>query len=364
MGPVMLDIAGTELDDSDRALLCRRAVGGVILFSRNYRNVRQLTELTRQIHQLRESLSPRLPRLLIAVDHEGGRVQRFRYGFTALPSAALLASNYAHDARATRQLCADAGWLMAAELRACGVDMSFAPVLDLAGTRSEVIGDRAFAADPDTVISLARAYASGMSVAGMSAVGKHFPGHGGVSADSHVELPVDERDLATFLMNDLRPFSVLAEDELPGMMTAHLLVPEVDSHPVSFSSVWLQGILRKRLGYRGAVFSDDLSMHGAHGMGGPAQRAQAALHAGCDMVLVCNDRDAAKEVVDSITDDSQRALRQARMARFRAQASGDETRGADRWSELQMLERYRRVRLALAELDPAPELDLHDDNPA
>jgi beta-N-acetylhexosaminidase len=295
--------------------------------------------------------------LLIAVDHEGGRVQRFRSAFTALPAAGLFGAQYRSDPRATRQLCSDAGWLMAAELRACGVDMSFAPVLDLGGEHSEVIGDRAFDVDPDVVISLARAYVEGMADVGMAAVGKHFPGHGGVGADSHVELPIDKRDLASFFINDLRPFVSLAEDGLSGMMTAHLLVPAVDDHPVSFSSVWLQDVLRNRLGYRGVVFSDDLSMHGAHGVGTPAQRAQAALAAGCDMVLVCNDRDAALEVVDSIAEDHQQAIRASRMARFRGQGVLD-------WPELRRHARYRRAQRSLAQLNHALELDLHDDNPA
>lgn len=351
MGPVMLDVLGTRLDESERELLRHPAVGGVILFSRNYHDVAQLIALTHEIHQLRE------PRLLIAVDHEGGRVQRFRAGFTALPSAALIGARYESDARGALALCADAGWLMAAELRACGVDMSFAPVLDLGGDHSEVIGDRAFDVDPDVVTSLARAYVSGMANAGMAAVGKHFPGHGGVGADSHVELPIDTRDLATFLMNDLRPFSSLAEDDLPGMMTAHLLVPAVDDRPVSFSCTWLQEVLRRRLGYRGAVFSDDLSMRGAHDIGTPTQRAQAALHAGCDMVLVCNDREAALAVVHAITAGGERALRSSRMARFRGHR-------AIEWRELQQLERYRYARRVLAALNPAPELDLHDDNSA
>ena len=354
MGPVMLDVQGTCLDESDRQLLCHRAVGGVILFSRNYHDVEQLMALTSEIHQLRE------PRLLIAVDHEGGRVQRFRSGFSALPAAALLGARYQHDPSGARQLSADVGWLMAAELRACAVDMSFAPVLDLGGPHSEVIGDRAFAADPDVVISLARAYVSGMAKAGMAAVGKHFPGHGGVRADSHVELPVDIRDLATFETNDLRPFAALAEDDLAGMMTAHLLVPAVDDQAVSFSPTWLIGVLRHRLGYRGAVFSDDLSMHGAHGVGTPAQRAQAALRAGCDMVLVCNDRDAALEVVESVSDDQQQALRASRMARFRSEASHD---GLS-WRKLRKLKRYQHVRDSLLGLNRAPELDLFDDNPA
>lgn len=356
MGPVMLDVQGTELDDSDRQLLCHPAVGGVILFSRNYRDVAQLSALTAQIHQLRE------PRLLIAVDHEGGRVQRFRDGFTALPAAALIGARYAIDPRGARTLCTDAGWMMAAELRACGVDMSFAPVLDLGGELSQVIGDRAFGVDPDQVISLSRAYVSGMAKAGMAAVGKHFPGHGGVGADSHVELPVDSRDLETFLLEDLRPFSALADDDLAGMMTAHLLVPAVDQQAVSFSSVWIQTVLRDRLGYRGAVFSDDLSMHGAHQVGTPAQRAQAALRAGCDMVLVCNDREAALEVVSGVAapeqeDAGQRVLRASRMARFRQH-------GATEWPELRQLDRYKQVCQALAQLNCAPELDLYDDNPA
>jgi len=350
LGPVMTDMAGVELDAADRELFAHPAVGGVILFSRNYVDPAQLERLTRAIHALRS------PHLLVAVDHEGGRVQRFRDGFTRLPAAGLLGKAYERSPAQGLRLAAHAGWLMAAELRSCGVDMSFAPVLDLDRGNSQVIGDRAYHHRADVVTTLARATVHGMRDAGMAAVGKHFPGHGGVADDSHATLPVDCRDLASFRIEDMLPFERLAADGLPGLMTAHLMVPAVDAQPVSFSRRWLTQVLRRELGYQGAVFSDDLCMHGAHGAGTPPQRAQAALQAGCDMVLVCNDRDAAQAVIDAgySTGD---AVRASRLARFHP-------RGVLARAELEASEHYARARAALADLDRAPELDLHDDNPA
>ncbi len=350
LGPVMLDIEGTALTAADRELLAHPAVGGVILFSRNFVDPAQLTALTGAIRALRT------PPLLVAVDHEGGRVQRFRQGFTALPAAAAFGRVHDRDPERASRLAVDAGWLMAAELRACGVDMSFAPVLDLDRGCSQVIGDRAFHHDVDVVTALARATLRGMREAGMPGVGKHFPGHGGVAEDSHLALPVDPRDLDTFRLQDMLPFERLGAGTLAGVMTAHLLVPAVDRMPVSFSRRWLREVLRGELGYLGAVFSDDLSMHGAHAAGAPADRAARALDAGCDMVLVCNDRAAAETVVSSIStvDDPVRA---SRLARFHARARPSR-------DALLADPRHAAVRAALAPLDVAPELDLHDDNPA
>lgn len=350
LGPIMLDIHGLELDGVERELLAHPAVGGVILFSRNYQSPTQLTALCDSIHQLRE------PRLIIAVDHEGGRVQRFREGFTVLPPAASFGATFDHDPDSARGLALDAGWLMAAELRACGVDVSFAPVLDLDRKRSQVIGDRAFHARADVVTQLARAFARGMRDAGMAAIGKHFPGHGAVEEDSHVALPVDSRDLASIQLDDLVPFERLANDGLAGIMTAHLLVPAVDAYPVSFSRRWVSGILRGQLGFSGAVFSDDLSMGGARGEGAPGARAALALAAGCDVVLVCNEREAAVEIVESVVA-APDAVRFARLARLHG-------RGALNFDELQATSRRAHVLSALNALDPTPELNLGDDNPA
>lgn len=351
LGPVMLDVEGLTLMPHERALLAHPNVGGVILFSRNYQDTTQLTALVTEIHAVR------MPQLLVAVDHEGGRVQRFRDGFTALPPAAALGALHEREPDQALAVALEAGWLMAAELRACGVDMSFAPVLDIDGARSEVIGDRAFHRDPDVVTALARAYVRGMREAGMAAVGKHFPGHGGVAEDSHHTLPVDRRDLESFRVQDMVPFERLAAHGLAGVMTAHLKVPTVDDSPVSFSRSWLRGVLRGDLGYRGAVFSDDLSMHGALGAGSPVQRAEAALAAGCDMVLICNDPQAARDVVMGLGEDADAAVRGSRLARFHG-------RGHVSPSNLCDSTRHAAAVVQLRRLNPAPELDLHDDNPA
>ena len=294
LGPVMLGLEGVELTAQERELLSHPLVGGVILFTRNYQSSAQVAALTTAIHALRQ------PRLLVAVDHEGGRVQRFRDGFTRLPAVRRLGEIYDQDRMRAKQLARVTGWLMAAELRAVGVDLSFAPVLDLDHGVSGIIGDRAFHHDPESVADLAHAYVSGMQKAGMEAVGKHFPGHGGIAADSHLELPVDPRPFAALETVDLLAFERMIHYGLAALMPAHVVYPAVDEQPAGFSARWLKGILRQRLEFQGVIFSDDLDMAGAHIAGSPPERASAALAAGCDMVLACNDRRAAIAILDHL----------------------------------------------------------------
>jgi beta-N-acetylhexosaminidase len=294
LGPVMVDLAGTEPTAEELARLAHPLVGGVILFARNYASPAQLVSLTRRLHALRE------PRLLIGVDHEGGRVQRFREGFTLLPPMRRLGEIWDEHPQRARRLAHQVGYVAAAELRACGVDFSFAPVLDLDYGVSEVIGDRAFHREPQAVAELAHALMLGMKEAGMAAVGKHFPGHGHVVADSHVAVPVDERERFDLELADLIPFRRMIHFGLPAIMPAHVIYPRVDDRPAGFSPVWLKGILRGELGFDGAIFSDDLSMEGASVAGDVVDRARAALEAGCDMVLVCNDPDGAQKVLDRL----------------------------------------------------------------
>jgi beta-N-acetylhexosaminidase len=295
-GPVMIDVGGTELSASDRELICHPATGGVILFSRNFSSPQQLYRLTRSIHELRS------PHLLIAVDQEGGRVQRFRDGLTRLPPASACWQHCHGDERVARSWAHELGWLMAAELRALGVDFSFAPVADLNKGLNSVIGDRAFSDSPDISGRLACAWMQGAREAGMISVGKHFPGHGGVVADSHVELPVDERSFDAVMAEDVQPFARLIDSGLEAVMPAHVIFSACDSQPAGFSRFWLQEVLRKRLGFTGAVFSDDLSMAAAASAGAYADRAKAALEAGCDMVLVCNNTDGALETLEALRD--------------------------------------------------------------
>ena len=289
---LMLDIAGTELSGEDRELLRHPATGGLILFSRNYDNPEQLRALVRSVRECR-------PDILVAVDQEGGRVQRFRDGFTRLPPMAALGERYQSQPQQALTEAGLLGELMAAELVSCGVDISFAPVLDLDFGHSSVIGDRSFGAGSEQVVALAGAFIDGMGRAGMAATGKHFPGHGHVAADSHLELPVDERPLADIEAADLVPFRALAA-KLAGIMPAHVVYQQVDSQPAGFSRFWLQQVLRAELGFKGVIFSDDLAMAGAAFAGDYPQRADAALDAGCDMVLVCNDRQGALQVISGL----------------------------------------------------------------
>lgn len=296
----MIDIAGTTLTDIDRERLCHPMVGGIILFARNFISREQLTALCREIHSLRE------PRLLITVDHEGGRVQRFRDGFTRLPAMRRLGELYALDAGAGLAAAQAVGSVLAAELLACGVDFSFTPVLDLDYGSSTVIGDRSFGRDPASVAALANALIAGLHAAGMRSCGKHFPGHGHVAADSHIAIPVDERSLEA-LAEDIAAFRA---SQVDAMMPAHVIYPAVDPRPAGFSPVWL-GMLRGELGFDGVVFSDDLSMEGASVAGNIVDRASAAWSAGCDMLLVCNAPEAAAKVLVEapIRPDPQRSAR-------------------------------------------------------
>lgn len=294
LGPVMLDVAGTVLSVADEVRLRHPSVGGVILFARNYESPAQLTELTAAIHALRT------PPLLVAVDHEGGRVQRFRDGFTKIPPMRELGKIWDHHPHKARHLAQQAGFVLAAELSGCGVDFSFTPVLDMDYGQSGVIGNRAFHADPQAIAELAHSLILGLKQGGMHSVGKHFPGHGYVAADSHLAIPVDERAFVDIEMADLIPFRRMIQYGLTAVMPAHVIYPKVDSRPAGFSPVWLQQILRGQLGFEGVIFSDDLSMEGATVAGGIVQRAEAALLAGCDMVLVCNKPESADELLQGL----------------------------------------------------------------
>ncbi len=290
-GPVVLGIEGCELSGADRRRLVHPLTGGVILFTRNFASSSQLKELAGEIRALR------MPPLLVAVDHEGGRVQRFREGFTAIPPMRTLGELWDRDVAAAASEAARLGRTIAAELRAHGVDFSFTPVLDLDYGASAVIGDRAFHGNPNAVAHLASALHDGLRAGGMAAVGKHFPGHGHVAADSHTDLPVDERTLADIVAQDLVPFGALVQNGLEAIMPAHVVFPAVDAAPAGYSRRWLGEILRGRLGFDGLVFSDDLGMAGAEGAGNVVARAEASLTAGCDMVLACNDFAAADELL-------------------------------------------------------------------
>jgi beta-N-acetylhexosaminidase len=305
LGPLMIDVVGLELSDLDRERLVHPLVGGVILFARNYRDTSQLTSLCAAIHALR---SPALP---IAIDHEGGRVQRCREGFTLVPPMRRLGELWDRDPAGARKAAGDIGYLLAAELRACGVDLSFTPVLDLDWGPSGVIGDRAFHRDPVAVSELAGALIDGLRTAGMGCCGKHFPGHGWVAADSHLAIPVDERGLAD-MAPDLEPYRRL---RLDGVMPAHVIYPQVDSRPAGFSPVWLEK-LRREFHFDGVIFSDDLSMEGAAFAGDMVQRTEAAWVAGCDMLLICNAPDAVALVLENWKPavDPVRAARLARLS--------------------------------------------------
>ncbi len=291
LGPVMLDIAGPQMTPAEGELLRHPLVGGVILFTRNYRSPQQLRELTAAIRALRKS------ELLIAVDHEGGRVQRFREGFSGIPAMRRLGDAWDRDRALACAAARDIAYVLAGELLACGVDFSFTPVLDVDFGESGVIGDRAFHSDPAAIAQLSAALIAGLRAAGMASVGKHFPGHGCVRADSHLAVPVDERSYAEIEAADLVPYKELIRHGLSAVMPAHVIYPKVDAHPAGFSSTWLQQILRAELKFDGMIFSDDLSMEGASVAGSVVARGKAALAAGCDMVLLCNAPEAAPELL-------------------------------------------------------------------
>jgi len=292
LGPVMLDVVGKYLSDDDLRRLHHPLTGGVILFARNYESREQVTALCAEIHRAR-------PGILIAVDHEGGRVQRFRSdGFTRLPAMRSLGQLWDRDVLESCKAATALGYVLAAELRACGVDLSFTPVLDLDYGPSEVIGDRAFHRDPRVVTMLAKSINHGLLQAGMANCGKHFPGHGFVAADSHIAIPVDERDPKDILKEDAAPYGWLGMS-LSAVMPAHVIYPFFDSQPAGFSRKWLS-LLRNELGFEGVIFSDDLSMEGASVAGNVVQGAHAALKAGCDMVLVCNSPDKADQLLQGL----------------------------------------------------------------
>ncbi|CBL44873.1 Putative N-acetyl-glucosaminidase [gamma proteobacterium HdN1] len=334
-GPLMLDLPGLDLTAADADLLCAPEIGGVILFARNYEDPHQLAELVARVRAVRGDV-------LLAVDQEGGRVQRFKKGFTRLPAVRVLGDLYDQNPENALYLAREWGWLMAAELRAFDIDLSFAPVLDLDYSRSQVIGNRAFHSKPSAVLALAEAWIAGMAEAGMAATGKHFPGHGWVTADSHTDIPVDERTEAELQNADLQPFVRLAE-QLGGMMPAHVIYSAVDAKPAGFSRYWLQTVLRERLRFQGAIFSDDLAMEGAAVAGSFSERAQQALDAGCDMVLVCNQRSAALEVLESLQ-------RQPRPANARIQALRGQK--APTLAELKNSDRWQEARASMAPFSP------------
>ena len=288
-GRLMLDLKGVSLDRDERLQLQNPQVGGVILFSRNIQSRDQICDLVAEIRACSKSL-------LVAVDQEGGRVQRLREGFTAIPSMQAIGNLIARSPEEGLDLSKDLGWLMASEVIACGLDLSFAPVLDVDRDTSCIIGDRSFSDQPEIVISAAEAFIKGMHDAGMAATGKHFPGHGGIVADSHLEAPVDDRSWNTLYARDIQPFAKLSK-MLDAVMPAHITFPSVDPDSVGFSSFWLNDVLRGKLGFEGIIFSDDLTMKGADIAGGYVDKAKLALKAGCDMILVCNCPQGAVEVL-------------------------------------------------------------------
>jgi len=340
----MLDVEGATLTPADRDLLREPAVGGVILFTRNYESPDQIADLVAEIRALRS------PALLIAVDHEGGRVQRFRDGFSPIPAMRHLGLEFDNDPEIAMGLARQAGWLIASELRAVGIDLCFAPCVDLDWGVSEVIGDRAFHAKPDVVGDLAAAFSRGLRSAGMAAVAKHFPGHGAVVADSHLQLPVDRRDYGDVL-DDMRPYDkLIGNGQIAGVMLAHVVYREMDDMPAGFSEYWIERELRSRLGFGGAVFCDDLSMQATSAYGSMRRRGKRALDAGCDMVLVCNDRRRAEQAVQALNDYSN-PLSLVRLARLHG--TGHVMRESLRASEL-----WQQANAALARWTERPQLEL------
>jgi len=351
-GPVTLDVVGLELNAEDRRRILHPLTGGVILFGRNFANRKQLTKLTAEIKKLR-------PDVLISIDHEGGRVQRCRSdGFTHLPAMRKLGelwglknksrdkSKHPAESAAIAMAAATAcGYVLAAELRACGVDFSFTPVLDLDFGRSGVIGDRAFSRDPQITFALAKSLNEGLRLAGMANCGKHFPGHGWAEADSHVAIPVDERPLKQILNDDAKPYEWL-DLSLTAVMPAHVIYPKVDKNPAGFSKVWLHSILRQELGFEGVIFSDDLSMEGASVAGSVVKGADMALEAGCDAVLICNRPDLADQLLSQLKVSKAKQAESAnRLNRLMPTAK------ASAWDELQSEAQYHHAKGLLKQLN-------------
>lgn len=324
LGPLLIGLAGPEVSDEEVDWLRHPAVGGVVLFTRNYRDLEQLTELTASISQAAGR------DLLICVDHEGGRVQRFREGFTRLPPLAVLGRMYTESAANALDFAYRHGRVMATELLLCGVDLSFAPVLDL-GDRSVVIGNRAFAANPEVIIELSDAYIGGMHDAGMAATGKHFPGHGSVEADSHTDDVIDPRPFEMIETADLRPFAALS-GKLDAMMMAHVLYPAVDKRPAGYSPFWIQTVLRGQLAYQGTIFSDDLGMYAAKVAGGLVERIRDSLSAGCDAVLICDPEDVRQLMANDelALADADRALKRLK---GRLGATREEVERVSEWRQ-------------------------------
>jgi beta-N-acetylhexosaminidase len=329
LGPLMVDVAGFELTDEDRRILAHPLVGAVILFTRNFASYEQLEALVRDIRAVRN------PPLLVTVDHEGGRVQRFRQEFTVLPPQRAIGHAYDLDPEAGRRLAWQCGWLLAAELRSIGIDLSFAPCIDLDYGVSEVIGDRAYHRDAEVVSRLAVACMQGMRTAGMAATAKHFPGHGAVVADSHKALPIDRRPLSE-LADELLPYRRMIANGLTSVMVAHVLFPEVDAAPAGFSARWIQQELRWGLGFTGAVFSDDLSMGGAAFAGTVPERARRAIEAGCDLLPICNDRPAVLATLAEL-EGAADPLSQVRLVRLhgRPMPGREQLRRTAQWAECQ-----------------------------
>ena len=342
LGPLMIDLEGLTLTAEEQQLLKHPLIGGVILFARNYESPQQLIDLTRQIAEIRQ------PPLLISVDHEGGRVQRFRDQFSAIPAMAKLGKHYETAPRQAIQWTEQLGWLLAIELRAVGVDFSFTPVLDIntlddtGNSLSTVIGDRAFHSDPQIIVPLAQALIKGLKKAGMGSVGKHFPGHGSVAADSHHEIPIDNRSLKA-IQTDLYPFQRLIKTGLAAIMPAHVIYEQVDKQPAGFSLYWMQTVLRQHLQFQGVIFSDDLSMAGACVISDIASRVHSALQAGCDMVLICNDRPTVLQAIDQCGDISLSPVSQARLIRLRG-------KGDIEWHELTRNYRWRQAQKVCQQL--------------
>ncbi len=336
LGPLMIDLEGLTLTEKEQQLLKHPLIGGVILFTRNYTSPQQLSLLTQQIRQIRQ------PSLLISVDHEGGRVQRFREHFTTLPAMAKLGQYYDCAPHQALQWSEQIGWLLATELRAVGVDFSFTPVLDVNIGISEVIGDRAFHSDQQVVAVLAQALVKGLKKAGMGSVGKHFPGHGAVSADSHHEIPVDCRPLK-HIQADLYPFQHLIKIGLTAIMPAHVIYSQVDNQPAGFSRYWMQNVLRQHLHFQGVIFSDDLNMEGASVISDMPARVNSALQAGCDMVLICNNRPAVLQVMEQCNHLSLAPVSQARLIRLRG-------KGGMQWHELAKNYRWRQAQKVCQQL--------------